>query len=60
MIFEPIELNIYIALFGIFEKLWKISILNNTIETYKGFNKQYKFKLGPKGILSSQLEQYMN
>jgi len=60
MIFDPIELNVYIALFGVFDKIWKISILNNTIETYKGFNKQCNFKLGPKGILSSQLEKYMN
>jgi len=60
MIFEPNELNIYIVLFGKFDKIWKISILNNSIETYKGFNEQYKFKLGSKGMLSSQLEQYMN
>lgn len=60
MIFDPIELNVYITLFGIFDKIWKISIINNSIETFKGFNKEYKIKLGSKGILSSQLEQYMN
>jgi len=59
MVFDPIELNVYIALFGSFDKIWKISILENTIETYKGFRKHYKSKLGSKGILSSELERYM-
>jgi hypothetical protein len=59
LIFAPIELNVYFVLFSIFDKIWKVSILNNTIETYEGFNKQYKSKLGSKGITSSELEKIM-
>lgn len=59
MIFDPIELNVYIVLFGKFDKIWKVSILHKTLETFEGFKKQYKLKLGPQGILSSELEKYM-
>jgi hypothetical protein len=59
LIFDPIESNVYFVLFSIFEKIWKVSILDNTIETYKGFDKQYKSQLGSRGITSSELEKIM-
>lgn len=59
LVFDPNRLYVYIALFGIFEKTWRVSIFENTVESYTGFDKTYKFKIGTKGILASELEKYM-
>lgn len=37
MVFDPDEKEIYICLENNFEKIWKVSLENQTIETYRGF-----------------------
>jgi hypothetical protein len=59
MVFDPAGLYVYLVLFGIFEKIWRISITENIIESYAGFEETYKFKISKKGILASELEKYM-
>jgi len=59
MVFDPINLYVYIALFGVFEKIWRVSLIEDTLETFSGFDKNYKFKIGSKGILASELEKYI-
>ncbi len=55
MVFDPVKLYVYVALFGDFKKIWRISITENIIESYIGFEKDYKFRVGNKGILASEL-----
>jgi hypothetical protein len=57
MVFEPRESCIYLALDKNFEKLWKISLKDKSIETYKGFEESIKFQIpeGMEGILASDL-----
>ena len=59
MVFDPTNLYVYLALFGVFDKIWRVSIKENIIETYSGFEGAYKFRIGAKGILASELEKYM-
>ncbi len=59
MVFDPLKLYVYVALFGDFKKIWRISITENIIESYIGFEKDYKFRVGNKGILASELEKYI-
>lgn len=59
MVFDPVGLYVYLVLFGDFEKIWRISIKENIIETYIGFKESRIFKIGSKGILASELEKYM-
>ncbi len=59
MVFDPMRLYVYLALFGDFNKIWRISIGENIIETYSGFEETHSIKLGTKGVLASELEKYM-
>lgn len=59
MVFEPRENCIYLALDKNYEKLWKISLKDKSIETYRGFEENLKFQIpeGMEGILASDLTQ---
>ncbi len=57
MIFHPQTNNIYIVMNQNFEKIWKISLNRGIIETYRGHGKQFQTRLGPEGILSTDLEK---
>lgn len=56
MVFDPVRLHIYLALSGEFQRIWRISIMEDIIESYSGFRGTHKFKVGAKGILASELE----
>ena len=58
MVFDPVNLNIYIVLFGNFSKIWKVSINEKIIQTHEGFDNHHEFKIGSKGILASELGKY--
>ncbi|MBN1875472.1 MAG: hypothetical protein JXA33_14675 [Anaerolineae bacterium] len=55
MVFDPEKGEVYIALKGDFGKIWKVSIVDGTIETFSGFSKARKMELGPAGVLASDL-----
>ncbi len=59
LVFDPENSDIYIALEGNFDKIWKVSLKNETIETYKGFIKYYVMDIG-EGVTASQLKALEN
>lgn len=58
VIFIPEEMNIYICFKKDFDKVWKISLEDETIETFKGFETPKISKIGGKGILESSLVEW--
>ncbi len=56
MIFHPQTNSVYIALNLNMERIWKVSIDQQTIETFEGHRQYQKERLGEKGILSKDLE----
>jgi len=38
-----------------FDKIWKVSLVENLIESYQGFNEYPRFELGKSGIKTSKL-----
>jgi len=55
MVFAPKENNIYFALNQDFSKLWKLSIDDKTIETFRGFGESAKFPIPEEGVLAADL-----
>ncbi len=55
MVFSPEEKCVYAALHQNFEKLWRISIEDKSIETWKGFEKAAKFVIPDRGVFASDL-----
>ena len=55
MLFSPSENAVYIILQRNFNKLWKLSLNQNTIETFKGFDRYLKITLNSSGFLASEL-----
>lgn len=55
MIFDPQNGEVYIALKGSFDKVWKVSLEKETIESVKGFEQSIEIKMKPDGILASEL-----
>jgi hypothetical protein len=56
MVFDPMAQEIYVALEGDFEKIWKVSLQDGTMESWKGFREPIKFPLTAEGVLASSLE----
>jgi len=55
MLFSPGENAVYIILKRNFDKIWKLSLNQNTIETFEGFDRYSKITLNSSGILASEL-----
>jgi hypothetical protein len=58
MVFDPTTQEIYVALEGNFEKIWKVSLQDGTMETWKGFTEPVTVPLTTQGILASSLEHH--
>lgn len=56
MVFDPVNNDIYIALFANYRKILRVSLEDNTIITFKGFNQSRKFNIDSKGVLISALK----
>jgi len=50
MAFDPASNEVYIVIRGDFEKVWKLSIDDATIETFTGFSESAKMEVGGDGI----------
>ena len=50
MVFDPIDLLVYIALDRDFDKIWLVSLKENTISTYRGFAGQQTLPLDHGGV----------
>lgn len=57
MIFKPIELEIYLCFKMNFNKIWRVALLDKTIETFKGFSTYKKFDLDEIGLRSTEFEK---
>lgn len=55
MVFDPENNDIYIALEGNFDKIWKISLESETVETFKGFDEHFVMDIGD-GVFASELK----
>jgi len=51
MIFQPETNSVYIALKLNMERIWKVSIDQQTVETFEGYSRYQKANIGGKGIL---------
>lgn len=58
-LYEPSTNSVYIAISRDYNRIWKISIDDETIETFAGFENQMKFKMG-KSIKLSDLKKISN
>ena len=57
MVFDPENNEVYIVLHRNFNKIYKLSINNGTLETYSGFEKNNSFTINQTGITSTQLKK---
>ena len=58
MIFDPTKKEIYISLEANFDKIWKVSLENQTIETHHGFAFFKRQPLPASGLLATELLQW--
>ncbi|MBU7037421.1 MAG: hypothetical protein HXS52_05790 [Theionarchaea archaeon] len=54
MLFDPGNNDVYLTLEGDFDKIWKISLLNETVETVRGFREHITMNIG-EGVYLSEL-----
>lgn len=52
MVFDPGKNEIFIAIAGDFNKIWKVSLEESSIETFSGFNTAIKKPLNSNGLLA--------
>lgn len=57
MVYDPVNGEIYIAVHGDFERIWKVSLEEETIESYRGFEQPIKLKLYEEGITAQELNE---
>lgn len=53
MVFDPEEKEIYIALRQNFDRIWKLSLDNQSIQTYAGFTDFRSVDISPEGVLDA-------
>ncbi len=58
LVFDPTALEVYIALERDYDHIWKVSLVDRTIETYRGFDEQVALPLGEDGITGPTLRAY--
>jgi hypothetical protein len=57
MVFDPERSEVYIALDRDFTRIWKVSIGDEIIETYAGFDRFESMRLDASGVLASDLQK---
>jgi hypothetical protein len=58
MVFDPERGHVYIALRRDFDKIWKVSIADGTIQTFSGFGRTSTMPLDASGVLASELQSF--
>jgi len=58
LVFDPEALAVYIALERDYDHIWKASLTERTIETYRGFDEHRVFPLDGTGITGPTLQAY--
>ena len=57
LVFDPEALEIYVALERDYAHIWKVSLADRTIETYRGFDEHQVFPLDEAGITGPSLQR---
>lgn len=57
---DPVNGELYIAIRGDFETVWKVSLKEKTIESFRGIAKPIKLELGEEGISAQTLVDLKN
>lgn len=58
MIFDPLERMVYIVIDGDFQRIWRVSIDEQAIMTWSGFEKNRSAQLQENGITVSELRTW--
>ena len=58
MVFDPLKKEILICLEGNFDRIWKVSLENQTIETFRGFTSFKRELIPAEGLLAADLAQW--
>jgi hypothetical protein len=58
MVFDPQKKEIYISREANFDKIWKVSLENQTIETYRGFASFKRQPIPAEGLLATELDRW--
>ncbi len=59
LVLDPAALEIYIALERDYDHIWKVSLVDRTIETYRGFDGHIVLQLGEDGVTGPSLQAYV-
>jgi hypothetical protein len=55
MVFDPARNEVLIALRRDFDRIWKVSLEDGTIETHRGSGRSWKAQLGPAGVTATKM-----
>ena len=58
MVFDPYKKEIFICLEGNFDKIWKVSLVNQSIETWRGFASFRREPIPAEGVSDADLAQW--
>ena len=58
MAFDPNKKTIYISLEGDFDKIWKVSLGTQTIETFRGFESFKRELIPAEGLSAAELLEW--
>jgi hypothetical protein len=58
LVFDPVALEVYIALERDYDHIWKASLTERTIETYRGFDEHHVLPLDETGITEPTLQAF--
>ena len=56
MVFDPARNEVLIALRRDFDRIWKVSLKDGTIETHRGSGRDWKAKLGSAGVTATKMQ----
>ena len=54
-VYDPTNGEIYLTIRGDFERIWKVSLAQKTIESYRGFTQPVRLKLDEQGLTAQEL-----
>jgi hypothetical protein len=58
LVFDPSGRYVYVVIYQDFERIWRVSLEEEIIETYSGFSEHVSLPLGQDAISSSELIKY--
>ena len=59
LVFDPVAREIYIAVERDFDHIWRASLDERTVESFRGFDEPISLPIGPEGILASTMQSHV-